>query len=197
MATTRSYDMTRRARAAAETTARIVTAAEALLASRPVAEITLQDVAGGAGVTVQTVLRHMGSREGCFAAVGERIAARVEAQRGPTDPGDVDAAIASLVAHYEAEGRLVLNLLAQETGGDPIPRQAAEAGRAYHRAWVRRSFGPWEAEPEPELLDALVVATDLYVWKLLRLDLGRSVGSTEAVIARLVRAALEVPCRRS
>jgi hypothetical protein len=42
-----------------------------------------------------------------------------------------------------------------------------------------------------------VAATDLYVWKLLRLDLGRSVASTEAVIARLVRATLEAPCRRS
>jgi AcrR family transcriptional regulator len=197
MAATRTYDMTRRARAAAETTERIVAATEALLGSAPIGDVTLQDIAAGAGVTVQTVLRHMGSREGCFAAVGERIRTRVEAQRGHTVPGDVDAAIASLVDHYEAEGRLVLNLLAQEGGSDPIPRQAAEAGRAYHRAWVRRSFGPWEAEPEPELLDALVAATDLYVWKLLRLDLGRTVATTEAVIARLVRATLEVPCRRS
>jgi AcrR family transcriptional regulator len=197
MATTRTYDMTRRARAAAETNARIVAAAENQLASRPIVEITLQEIADGAGVTVQTVLRHMGSREGCFAAVGERVAARVEAQRGQTVPGDVGAAIASLVAHYEAEGRLVLNLLAQEAGGDPVPRQAAEAGRAYHRAWVERCFGPWEGEPEPELLDALVAATDLYVWKLLRLDLGRSFPATEAVIARLVRATLEAPCRPS
>lgn len=194
MATTRSYDMTRRARAAAETTERILAATEASLASRPVTDVTLQDIAAGAGVTVQTVLRHMGSREGCFAAVAERIAARVEAQRGHTAPGDVDAAIASLVAHYEAEGRLVLNLLAQEGGSDPVPRQAAEAGRAYHRAWVLRCFGPWTPEPDAQLIDALVAATDLYVWKLLRLDLGRTVTDTEAVIARLVRATLEAPC---
>jgi AcrR family transcriptional regulator len=197
MAASRPYDMTRRARAAAETTERILNATEALLAAAPVADVTLQRIAEGAGVTVQTVLRHMGSREGCFAAVGERIAARVAAQRGHTEAGDVDAAIAGLVAHYEAEGRLVLNLLAQEAGADPIPRQAAEAGRAFHRAWVLRCFGPWASEPEPELIDALVAATDLYVWKLLRLDLGRSVASTAAVIARLVRATLEVPCRPS
>jgi AcrR family transcriptional regulator len=193
MTGTRPYDMTRRARGAAETTDRIVAATEALLATVPVGDITLQDIAGGAGVTVQTVLRHMASREGCFAAVGERIAARIERQRGHTLPGDIDGAIASLIAHYEAEGRLVLALLAQESLADPLPREAAEAGRAYHRAWVERSFGPWASEPAPELVDALVAATDLYVWKLLRLDLGRSAEATEAVILRLVRAVREAP----
>jgi AcrR family transcriptional regulator len=193
MATTRTYDMTRRARAAAETTERIVGATEALLATVPVTDITLPDIAAGAGVTVQTVLRHMRSREGCFAAVGQRLAARVEAQRGHTQPGDVEGAIASLIAHYEAEGRLVLNLLAQEAMAHPLPREAAEAGRAYHRAWVERCFGPWAVDPDPATIDALVAATDLYVWKLLRLDLGRSAEATEAVIGRLVRAVREAP----
>ncbi len=187
----RTYDMTRRARAAAETADRIVTTAESLLATLPVHEITLQDIADGAGVTVQTVLRHMGTREGVFAAVGERIGARVAAQRGHATPGDVAGAIALLVAHYEDEGRLVLNLLAQEASADPVPREAAEAGRAYHRAWVQRLIEPLVSQPNAELLDALVAATDLYVWKLLRLDLGRSTAATEAVMARLVRAALE------
>jgi AcrR family transcriptional regulator len=187
----RPYDMTRRARAAAETTERIVAATEALLALERVTDVTLKAIAGRAGVTVQTVLRHLGSREGCLAAVGARVGARVDAQRGGSAPGDVEGAIAGLVAHYEAEGRLVLNLLAQEAGGDPLPHQAAEAGRTYHRAWVLRCFGPWDAEPDPERIDALVAATDLYVWKLLRLDLGRSVAATESVILRLVRATLE------
>jgi AcrR family transcriptional regulator len=194
---TRTYDMSTRARAAAATKERIVAAAEALLATTPVADVTLQAIAGRAGVTVQTLLRHLGSREGCFAAVGERIGARVEAQRGHTAPGDVDGAISALIAHYEAEGRLVLNLLAQEGGADPVPRRAAEAGRAYHRAWVQRCFGPWAVESDPELTDALVAATDLYVWKLLRLDLGRSAAATGAIVARLVRATLEASWARS
>ncbi len=189
----RAYDNTKRARDAARTTERIVAATEALLASGPIGDVTLQAIAAGAEVTVQTVLRHMGSRDGCFAAVGERIAARVDAQRGATAPGDVDAAIAAVIAHYEAEGRLVLNLLAQEGGSEPVAREAAEAGRAYHRAWVVRCFGPWAPEPDPERVDALVAATDLYVWKLLRLDLGRSPEATEAVVARLVRSVLEAP----
>ena len=182
--------MTNRARDAARTSERIVAATEALLASESIADVTLQAIASRSGVTVQTVLRHMGSRDGCFAAVGERLAARVDAQRAGAEPGDVAAAIAVLVQHYEAEGRLMLNLLSQEGSGDAFARTAAEAGRVYHRAWVVRCFGPM---PHDDLhgVDALVAVTDLYVWKLLRLDLGRSVEATEAVIARLVRSNLE------
>jgi AcrR family transcriptional regulator len=202
----RAYDNTKRARAAARTTQRIVAATEALLADGPIGDVTLPAIAAAAEVTVQTVLRHMGSRDGCIAAVAERVGARIDAQRGGTEPGDVDAAIAALIAHYEAEGRLVLNLLAQEASGEAVPREAAEAGRAYHRAWVVRCFGPWPhaagsdgddpqaADPQEgdaQRIDALVAATDLYVWKLLRLDLGRSREATEAVVARLVRSVLE------
>ncbi len=188
---TRSYDMTNRARAAAETTERIVDAAERVLTRGPLADATLQAIADGAGVTVQTVLRHMGSRDGCFEAVGRRVAARVESQRGAVPVGDVDAAVAALVAHYEDDGRLVLNLLGQEAGQEAFAREAAERGRVYHRAWVERCFGPLLREPDPEVVDALVAATDLYAWKLLRLDLGRSAAATEAVLARLVRSVLE------
>jgi AcrR family transcriptional regulator len=188
---TRTYDMTNRARQAAETTERIVAAAERLLAARPVDEVTLQAIADGAGVTVQTVLRHMGSRDGCFEAVARRVAARVEDQRGGVRPGDVEAAVAALLEHYEADGRLILNLLAQEGGGDPFALRTAEKGRSYHRAWVERSFAPALARADREAIDALVAATDLYVWKLLRLDLGRSVAETRSVLVRLVRAALE------
>ena len=205
---TRSYDMSLRSRLAAETTERIVDAVEALLAEGPLVGVTLKAIAARSRVTVQTVLRHMGSRDGCIEAVGRRIGERIEHQRGRSAPGDVDGAIDDLVAHYEAEGRLVLNLLAQEHGDDPLAHQAVEAGRSYHRAWVRRCFMPRrtaasgpggtdtplehdEDEAERERVDALVAATDLYVWKLLRLDLGRSREATGAVLRRLVRAVLE------
>jgi AcrR family transcriptional regulator len=189
----RAYDNSKRALDAARTTERIVDATEALLADGPVADATLQAIADGAGVTVQTVLRHMGSRDGCFAAVGKRLGARVEAQRGGTAPGDVDGAIAALIAHYEAEGRLVLNLLAQEGSNEALPREAAAEGRAYHRAWVVRCLVPGAGEPDRQRVDALVAATDLYVWKLLRLDLGRSIAATEGVVTHLVRSVLEAP----
>lgn len=186
----RTYDMTRRSRLAAETRERITDVTESLVATGPIGEVTLQAIADGAGVSMQTVLRHFGSRDGCIEAVGERVMERVEDQRGSVAPGDVEAAIAGLFEHYEAEGRLVLNLLAQESV-DPAAGEHVQAGRAYHRAWVERCFGPCMASADRETVDALVAATDIYLWKLLRLDLGRSGKDTLAVIRRLVHAALE------
>ncbi len=195
----RTYDMTLRARRAAETTERIVVATERLLATGAASEATLRAIADATGVTQQTVLRHMGSREGCFRATAERVAERVREQRERVRPGDVPGAIATLIAHYEEEGRLVLNLLAQEQGDDPFPHEAVAEGRAYHRAWVERILRPAavgterdgaRGNAERERTDALVAATDLYTWKLLRHDLGRSVAETEAVVLRSVRSVL-------
>jgi AcrR family transcriptional regulator len=189
----RTYDNRRRAAAAADTTTRIAFATEQLLTQVAVAEVSLQAIADVAGVTVQTVLRHMGSRDGCFAAVHELVMARIQAQRGQSAPGDVAGALAGLLSHYEADSRLVLNLLAQEYV-DPFARAAAVEGRAVHRAWVEHCFGCLLApDARDERVDALVAATDLFVWKLLRLDLGRSADETSRVIHRAVRALLEQP----
>jgi hypothetical protein len=139
---------------------------------------------------VQTVLRHMGSRERCVEAVADRVRARVAGQREQTAPGDVDAALRDLLAHYEAEGRLILRLLAQE-GYDDVARAAVDEGRAYHRAWVLRCFGPLLPPGDEQAVDALIGVTDLYLWKLFRLDLGRSTDATLHLLTRLVRAILE------
>lgn len=186
---TRAYDSTRRVALAARTAERILDAAESRYGR---GDLTLQAIADGAGVTVQTVLRHFGSRQGCLDAVRARFLARVDAQRGHTEPGDVDAALTALLAHYEAEGRLVLTLLAHEVD-DPMAQEAVHTGRDYHRGWVVRCLGPLLSPSDPVQVDALVAATDLYVWKLLRLDLGRSPEAVRAVVDRLVRAALEAP----
>jgi AcrR family transcriptional regulator len=186
----RSYDMTLRSRQAAETGRRIVDAAENLLASRPMGSITLQAIAEDADVSVQTVLRHFGSRDGCIEAVESRLRDRIRTQRDTAPEGNADAALDVLLEHYEAEGRLVLNLLAQEAS-DPMADRAAAEGRSYHRAWVKRCFGPLLGTPDPVKIDALVAATDIYLWKLLRLDLGRSEEEARAVFSHLTRAVLE------
>lgn len=186
----RVYDNTSRSLAAARTAESIVDATEALLGGGSLADLTLATIAQRAGVTVQTVMRHMGSRAGCLEAVYRRVEHRVQEQRGGAAPGDVDGALDGLLLHYESEGRLVLNLLAQEHTG-PEAQDAVEQGRSFHRAWVERCFGPLLEAGDTVGVDALVAATDLYVWRLLRLDLGRSPEATRNVIERLVRAALE------
>jgi AcrR family transcriptional regulator len=188
----RAYDMTQRELAAAQTADRIVVSAEDLLTRLPIEQVTLQAVAETAGVTVQTVLRHMKSREGCFAAVATRVQQRVAQQRESLPSGDPAQALHALVNHYETDGRLILNLLSQESASD-FAADAASRGRAYHRDWVRRLLLPQgnRALRDQITEDALVACTDLYVWKLLRLDLQRSRQDTEAAMTRLVIATLQ------
>jgi AcrR family transcriptional regulator len=151
-------------------------------------QITLEDVARRAGVTVQTVLRHFGSRDRLVEAAGEQAMSEVLAQRSAAPVGDVDGAIENLVDHYEVWGRSALRLLAQE---ERVPqlRALADAGRAAHYAWVERTFGPFLDETADPLLRAKLIAlTDVFTWKLLRLDLGLDRTETASALASMIRA---------
>jgi len=187
----RRYDNSRRAQQAAQTREDILAATERLLASRRLEDITLRVIAEEAGTTVQTVLRHMESRDGCFSAVAREVAARVREQRGNAAYDSIEAAIADLTDHYEAEGRLILNLLAQERDGNAFVAEMMRKGRAFHRRWVRRCFARGISRGDTAEIDALVVATDIYAWKLLRLDLGRSARATRRVMSDMVTRILE------
>jgi hypothetical protein len=58
---------------------------------------------------------------------------------------------------------------------------------------VATVFAPYLDRAEPDdgpLLDLLVVATDVYTWKLLRRDRGLTRAATEARMLRLVEALL-------
>ena len=138
----RKYDMTKRTNRAEKTKERIIKSTEILLATGPLAEVTLPAIAKGANITVQTVLRQMGSRDGCLRAVANLVYERIDSQRGHTKPGDVDSAISTLIAHYETESALILNLLQQVNKGETFAKNAAERGQIYHRKWVEDSFEP-------------------------------------------------------
>ena len=73
----RSYDMTARARAVQATRARIVQAAIEEFMAGDLAGATLERVARRSGVTLQTVLRHFGSKSGLISAAIERKAREV------------------------------------------------------------------------------------------------------------------------
>jgi hypothetical protein len=78
-------------------------------------------------------------------------------------------------------------MLSQEDHDD-IARKATDRGRAMHRSWVRDAFAP--TTDDEAVLDLLVVATDVYTWKLLRLDRGHTRAVTEQRILDLVQAVL-------
>jgi AcrR family transcriptional regulator len=184
--------MTKRTNNSEKTKDRIVKSTEVLLATGPLAGVTLPAIAKGAKVTVQTVMRQMGSRDGCLAEVAKIVSDRVDSQRGHAKPGDVDSAISVLMEHYESESALILNLLEQSNKDETFAKRAAESGRVYHRNWIEHCFGPHIKDLDKETVDSLVAATDIYLYKLLRLDMRRSFKATKAVIKRLVRGILEV-----
>ncbi len=191
MKTTRTYSMTTRAKAAEGTRRRIVDAVVTLAGERPFGEITLDAVAERAAVSVKTVLRQFGSRDGLFGVAMEvAMADAVDERRTPR--GDVAAAVQVVVDHYERRGRTPLLMLAQEDYDD-VARKATDRGKAMHRSWVRDVFAP--ATDDEALLDLLVVATDVYTWKLLRLDRRHSRAVTEQRMRDLVHAILAAPGR--
>jgi AcrR family transcriptional regulator len=186
MKTTRKYTMGARAQAVDATRRRIMDALIALAGERPFAEVTLDAIAERAGVSVQTVLRQFGSRDGLFAEAMDAAMVDAEDERR-TPPGDVGAAVRIVVDHYERRGRTALLMLAQE-GYDDVARKATDRGKAMHRDWVRDAFAP--ATDDEALLDLLVVASDVYTWKLLRIDRGHSRTVTERRMHQLVDAVL-------
>lgn len=179
-----------RARAeAAEATARsILLAVVEAWKVKSLEDVTLQEVADRAGVTVQTVIRRFGSKEDLIDAALKADPSEIVAQRNTAVAGDLTGAMSVLLDHYEDLGDAVLRTLALEDRY-PAAKRIAENGRAEHRSWCARLLAPPDADEE--LLDALVAATDVYVWKLIRRDLGRSRQSTESVMKSLVGGALE------
>ena len=187
----RTYDMGTRQQAKDSTRDAIVRATiDAFMAERSFA-ITLPTIAERAKVTVKTVLRHFGSREAVIEAAWAQAYDEVMAERTPP-PGDLEGALKVLIAHYERRGSIGLVMLADEN--DPRAVRMNSAGRLAHREWVEEVFAdrlPEQAAPRTRLVDVLVVATDLYAWKLLRIDRGLSVDDvhdrmllmTEALLA--------------
>jgi AcrR family transcriptional regulator len=183
----RTYTMRSRAESVERTRQEIVSAAFALCEERVTFMISLADVAERAGVTMRTILRHFGSRDGLFQAVGDYARGLVAEER-VAPVGDIDAAVRSVVDHYEKRGRHALRMI-EEEGLDPNIADNVRYGRRFHRDWVRTAFGPQLADAkDPDgLLDLLVVASDLYTWKLLRLDMGLSRRKTEQRITTMIR----------
>jgi len=195
--TTRSYTMRARAESTTRTRERILDAVIALSEERLSVEIILADVAARARVTVQTVLRHFGSRQRLFEQGQARRVEQVRVERA-APVGDAAAAVRTIVAFYDRLGEWSLRLQAQEHG-DELSRQTVELGRQVHREWVEEVFAPQLVgrRDRKELVDLLVVATDVLTWKILRRDGGMDRSTTCKRMLRLVRAVLSASAERS
>ena len=184
MKTQRAYSMELRAAAAEATSERILGAAMAAFLEHWYDDVTIASVAKRAGVSGQTVLNHFQSKEGLFTAVHQRFGEEISARRYRPEPGDLRGAVEALVEDYELTGDAVVRFLALE---EKVPSlgPVLALGRMGHREWVETMFRA------PELVPELVVATDVYTWKLLRRDQGLSRDETVASILKIVEALLD------
>ena len=189
----RSYELRTRAVSAAATGARILEVARARLLVQTYDEITLDDVAADAGVTVQTVLRRFGSKEALARAIADQIGQEAIPQRDSAPAGDVIGALAVLIEHYEQLGDMVMQVLRQELRV-PVFAEFTAVGRAYHRDWIARVFAPWldmrTGAGRERLHAQLVALCDVYTWFLLRRQAGLSRHSVELAIRELVEGVL-------
>jgi AcrR family transcriptional regulator len=183
--------MVARAAAAAATRERILESAWARFAGEPYEQVRLADVAADAGVTVQTVHSRFGTKDRLFVEAWAWAIGPEGERRDRAPVGDVRAAVRLLYDSYELQGDASLRLLAEE---DRIPaiRAMTDAGRAWHRSWVERTFAPLLGRTRGAVrerrLVALVVATDILVWKLLRREMGLDRATAERTVLEMVTA---------
>ena len=185
----RPYRMEARADATRATGDRILDVALELFTSRPYDDVSLEEIAATAKVTKRTVLRRFGSKEFLFLAANERSGREEMRRRNEAPIGDVAAGISVVIDSYERFGANRLRVLAQE---DRIPVVAHDVaiGRKFHWSWVRRTFAPLIAPltgaARYRRIAVLVALTDVYMWKLLRRDLGLTRANTERALVELI-----------
>ena len=190
----RPYRMVARAADAAATGERILDAAVAAFWERPTDQVSLDEVARRAGVTVQTVIRRFGGRDGLLAAAVERESRHVETERNPAAVTGAAEAASQLATHYEAIGDRVLAMLAEEVR-NPALHDVAEAGRRFHRGWCETVFAATLAGlsglARERRLAQFIAVCDVYTWKLLRRDAGLSRQETEFAMRELIHPLTE------
>ena len=185
----RPYLQTERAASVAATRTAILDGVDAIFLPDPGIAFTLDRVAEQSGVTVQTILRHFGSKSKLLEAAAQRGLASTRASRDDVTVGDLAGIAHYLAQHYESVGPMVLRMLGAESDGDAMA-EMNERGRDMHRAWVERVLGPLLGGGSPvdrrRRLATLIAVTDLLTWKLLRLEQGLSARDYEDCVRDLL-----------
>jgi AcrR family transcriptional regulator len=118
--------MSTRAAAAEATRERILDAALGAFTSEWYDDVTLRQIASDAGVALQTLVNHFGTKEVLFGVAVERFGDRIEAVRASVAADDVAGAVTALVDDYDRSGDAIIRMLALE---DRIRRRPPAAGR--------------------------------------------------------------------
>ena len=190
----RPYAMTSRAAAMQRTREAILDAAEEVFLPAWYDEVTLADVAARAGVSLQTVVNHFGTKADLYlTGLAERYVPRISALRDAALPGDVASVVDVVVADYEETGDRTIRTLAL-AGRMPELAAVVEGGRAAHAGFVERTLGPLVPErrgaARARRLRLLGVALDVRAWHQLRREQELSPGETRLHLRAMVEALL-------
>jgi AcrR family transcriptional regulator len=191
--TKRRYVMTARAAKSEATRARIRVSAIQLYQERGTIEnFTLEEVAQRAGVAVRTILRTARSKdELVYAALNAMPREGIVLQRTP--PGDVAAAVCACFDIYESIGDLQLQRM-NAARHHPALKPALDQARETHREGVKTAFAPHldrlQGKARAQMLTILLIATDVYVWKLLRRDMELSRAAAEATVVEMINGVI-------
>jgi AcrR family transcriptional regulator len=183
--------MSTRAAAAEATRERIIEAALLTFSSKWYDDVTLRGIAADAGVALQTLVNHFGTKEALFGVAVERFGERIETTRATVAVDDIPGAITTLVDDYDESGDAIVRMLALEDR-IAVLRPALKRGRREHEQWVERVFAAAlkrlrRAERARRIAE-LVAATDVYTWKLLRRDKGLTRKQTILAVREMVEA---------
>jgi AcrR family transcriptional regulator len=185
----RRYRSPLRDRQAEQTRSEVLDAAARLLARGGYAGSTLRQIAGEAGVSVETVYATFGSKAALFVAVGDRNLRAALAAATPD--GDLHALIAdqdleAQLRTFGALGPAIMGpnwaiLEALRTGGasDREMAHAYRTGSEGRRGWMRSFVEAWSAAgrlrpglDEGDAADALWAITSPDVYRLLVVEAG-------------------------
>lgn len=185
----RAYRGTVQAEIAALTEQRIIEAGLTLFDEQWADQITLDQIAGRAGVTVQTILRRFGSKERLANAISQEAFSRAMQQRIEPPMGDLTTIVNGLIAYYEAGGERMLRGLAQETR-HPQLHTIIDVARTSHREWLERAFRTHlerrGAAARARLLAQLFTLTGVYTWYQLRHESGLNQEETTHALYEMI-----------
>ncbi len=173
----RSYQMSERARKVARNDRNIMNAMSGLWLELPLSEITLDKISQRSGVTVRTILRKFGSKEGLLKACIEHEGERFTIKRMNVTPGDLNGILDALLEEYEHMGDALIRTLTMEYNYLST-QELLQKARTTHREWCAFVFEPFlpskSSGSYETVLSAFIASTEFYLWKLLRRDLGKS-----------------------
>jgi AcrR family transcriptional regulator len=151
--------------------------------------ISLESLAGRAGVTKQTLLRYFGSKDGLLLEALSRGAAQVFKQRWSTPRDDIGGIVENLLDHYEQWGERALRIGAWQNGPAFLAR-LSQVARGVHYEWVDYAFGAWlerlQGDERKRIRAALIAICDVQSWWVLAHDLQLERAEVQATLTTAV-----------